>query len=117
MDEKRITAQFVGWWADPLRNSDFEKFFIEDLRYSQKIDTADGEVEVFRDEDALWFIRQKPAWTDLEARIDSSDSRAVRMTGIGTDPVTGLRHTMRWKLTIEDEKISSVEEISSHLRG
>jgi hypothetical protein len=70
----------------------------------------------FQDEDALWFIRQKPPWTDLEVETAIIDSETVEILGVGTDPVTGLRHTIHWQLIVKNGKITCVIERGSRGR-
>lgn len=106
-----LANQFVEWWSDATRFADFERFFVVGLSYSQRLDTNEQEMIVFKDDDALWYIRQHPPWLDLEAESKMIAPEVVQISGRGTDPVTGLQYEIRWKLVIKESKIWQVDEV------
>lgn len=97
-----IASGFVRWWSDPSRFSGFEEWFGADMSYSME--------KGFQDEDALWFIRQKPPWSDLEVESCAASGENIEIVGVGTDLVTLLRHIISWQLTMRNGKIARVLE-------
>jgi hypothetical protein len=100
---KQIADEFLGWWIDPASNPGFSRRFAHGFTYRKEpVGLADSE--------AVWFIEQKLPWSKVDVRSKKAEGDTALILIEGVDPVTDLRHEIRWELVVRGERIVSVVE-------
>ena len=106
--QERLLHSFLSWWTNSESVPNFSECFADDIRYHM-------EPVGLADRGAIWLVEQSLDWGDVEVLKAKLRGDTGYLAIEGTDPVTGLRHRIRWELVIEGEKILSVLEHSEIL--
>lgn len=106
---KQIADEFLAWWVEPESNPGFARRFADGFTYRMEpVGPADSE--------AVWFVEQKLPWSQVEVKSHVVEGDTALIVILGVDPVTNLRHQVRWRLVIRDARIVSVVESSDIIR-
>lgn len=97
-----VISEFLEWWIDPSSNAQFPDRFVRPVRYRRG-----GGMD---DESALWLIGQSGGQQEVSILSESEEAGCTRLELVCTDPVTLLRHRVRFEIFAERDQILSVVE-------
>lgn len=87
------------WWKNA--GGPFPATFAPDF-------VCDDGLQVFPEEDWLWWVRQNPGWGEPELLgiVGAPDGGAIVFSAI--DPVTLLKHRISWLVELQDKAVRRI---------